>query len=90
MSRKNVFGMLIAVSLTVMSGCSMCANTHDATYAAFGGSWQREDMCCGRVGSRFAPAGGQVIDAVQDAATPELIDEEQLELEDPAPILLSE
>jgi hypothetical protein len=38
----------------------MCANEYDHAYGFYGGSWQREALCEGRVGSAFRPAGGPV------------------------------
>jgi hypothetical protein len=50
-----------AIALMVSSvGCATCQNPYDNTYAAYGSSQPRADRTYGRVGSRFAPAGGAV------------------------------
>jgi hypothetical protein len=48
-------GCLILLPL-LATGCALCANPYDASYAAYGGLRQRTDMVHGRVGSVFDPA----------------------------------
>lgn len=64
------------------SGCAMCDNVEDGTYAAFGGKWQRDNLASGRVGSVFDPAGMQVVDAgTPTEAEPELAEPPEAEEE---------
>ncbi len=63
--------LVAATLLCGMSGCSMCDNSMDCGYSFHGGTWQRGDPCCGRVGSSFAPAEGQI---VQPREAPEVMD----------------
>jgi hypothetical protein len=49
-------GLLLAGSI----GCSVCQSTYDYNYGFYGGSWQRHDPACGRVGSVLQPAGAPV------------------------------
>ena len=50
-------------TLSLAAGCALCANPHDYTYTASGGTWHRDDPCCGRVGSALAPAGHTAMSA---------------------------
>ncbi len=62
------------------SGCAMCDNVEDWTYAAFGGKWQRDNPTSGRVGSVFDPAGMQVAEGgTPTKAEPELAEPEASE-----------
>jgi hypothetical protein len=49
-----LFGSLCA------TGCTMCQDCFDSAYPLYGGKAIRTDRSCGRVGSRFAPAGPDV------------------------------
>ena len=40
----------------------MCCSPYDNAYVYQGGAWQRDNLCEGRVGSAFFPAGTKVID----------------------------
>ena len=44
--------------LALSSGCAICQNCDDESYAAYGGAWERNDRCNGRVGSAFTPEAG--------------------------------
>jgi hypothetical protein len=61
--------------LLVSSGCAMCANPYDDSYAAYGGRRERTDMVHGRVGSVFDPAPEIIHEVPQEQspqpATPE-------------------
>jgi len=59
--KSQLLAISILASLAAAAGCAMCASPHDFTYSAYGGSWQRDDPCCGRVGSVFHPAGMETI-----------------------------
>ena len=64
MRRLFPLGLLIAcVSLSM--GCATCCSPYDYAYGYTGGAWQRDDLCNGRVGSVFAPAGSRVVAAKQ-------------------------
>ena len=65
------------------TGCAMCDNSHDASYTALGGKWQRDTPHSGRVGSAFDPAGMQVVDssAFVETEMPVEIWEEEGEIE---------
>jgi hypothetical protein len=55
---RQVFGLgLVSVAALLASGCAMCCNPYDEAYGYTGGRWPRTDLCHGRVGSAFAPAG---------------------------------
>jgi hypothetical protein len=65
--------------LAGLTGCAMCDNGQDSSYAAFGGKWQRDNPYSGRVGSAFDPAGMRVIDSslpTQAEPPMEIVDEE--------------
>ena len=59
MRRLFPLGLLI-ISASLSMGCAMCCSPYDYAYGYYGGAWQRDDLCNGRVGSVFAPAGTQV------------------------------
>ena len=67
--RFVLLGLSIAWIVSA-AGCATCQNTYDDTYAAYGGSQPRADMVQGRVGSRFAPAGGAAESAPVPGAGP--------------------
>ena len=69
MRRLLPLGFLI-VSASLSMGCATCCSPYDYAYGYYGGAWQRDDLCNGRVGSVFAPAGTQVYVAKQKAETP--------------------
>jgi hypothetical protein len=48
---------LLAIVALSASGCAMCCSPYDYAYGHQGGILQRTDLCHGRVGSAFAPAG---------------------------------
>ncbi|HZL89203.1 MAG TPA: hypothetical protein VFB96_12560 [Pirellulaceae bacterium] len=48
---------LLAIVALLASGCAMCCSPYDDAYGHTGGILQRTDLCHGRVGSAFAPAG---------------------------------
>lgn len=50
--------LLLITLASLSSGCAMCCSPFDNAYGYTGGRWQRDDLCHGRVGSAFAPAGG--------------------------------
>jgi hypothetical protein len=58
--RSKHFVWVAVLVLAGTTGCAMCDNAQDWTYAAFGGKWQRDNPSSGRVASLFDPAGGQV------------------------------
>ena len=64
MRRLLALGLLIG-SASLSTGCAMCCSPYDYAYGYYGGIWQREDLCNGRVGSVYAPAGSKVGDAQQ-------------------------
>ena len=59
MLRLLPLGLLILCAPLSM-GCAICCSPYDYAYGYYGGAWQRDDLCNGRVGSAFAPAGTQV------------------------------
>lgn len=70
--RSKQFVWVAMLVLAGTTGCAMCDNAQDGTYAAFGGKWQRDNLYSGRVASLFDPADGQVIEqqvSGQDAPT---------------------
>ncbi|HUE73634.1 MAG TPA: hypothetical protein VMP01_22340 [Pirellulaceae bacterium] len=71
MGRTFGFGLLVIAAL-LTSGCAMCCSPYDEAYGYTGGRWQRTDLCHGRVGSAFAPAGaeGEVIVEGEPAELP--------------------
>ncbi len=59
---RRLFSLsLLIVSASLSMGCAMCCSPYDYAYSHTGGAWQRDDLCNGRVGSVFAPAGSRVI-----------------------------
>src|SRR5438552_8343207 len=64
MRRLFSLGLLIA-SASLSTGCATCCHPYDYAYGYYGGAWQRDDLCNGRVGSAFAPAGSRVIQTKQ-------------------------
>lgn len=52
------------------TGCAMCSNPYDCFYGAYGGTWPREDMTSGRVGSAFSPAGSHVLESEAPVPAP--------------------
>lgn len=52
---------LLILSASMSMGCAMCCSPYDYAYGYNGGAWQRDDLCNGRVGSVFAPAGSKVL-----------------------------
>ena len=69
MRRLFLLGLLIA-SASMSMGCAMCCSPYDYAYPYYGGRWQRDNLCNGRVGSAFDPAGSPVIPTKQQAAGP--------------------
>ena len=63
----SLFGLVLVL---VSSGCALCSDCEDSTYAAYGGRWQRHDRVHGRVGSVLHPAGGRV-ELPVEAVSPE-------------------
>ena len=59
MRRMLPLALLIA-STSLSMGCAMCCSPYDYAFGYYGGAWQRDDLCNGRVGSIYAPAGSQV------------------------------
>jgi hypothetical protein len=49
----------LMIAAMLVSGCAMCCSPYDEAYGYTGGRWQRTDLCQGRVGSAFAPAGSE-------------------------------
>jgi hypothetical protein len=60
MRRLFSLGLLVAFASMSM-GCAACCSPYDYAYGYYGGAWQRDDLCHGRVGSAYAPAGSPVI-----------------------------
>ena len=60
MRRLFALGLLVA-SASLSMGCAMCCSPYDYAYGYYGGAWQRDNLCNGRVGSVYAPAGSPVI-----------------------------
>ena len=67
---------LLGIAAMLTSGCAMCCSPYDEAYGFTGGRWQRTDLCHGRVGSAFAPAG---------VAGETIIEDVPAELTPPAP-----
>ena len=59
MYRLLALGLLIT-SASMSMGCATCCSPYDYAYGYHGGAWQRDDLCNGRVGSVYAPAGSRV------------------------------
>lgn len=69
MPRLFALALLIG-SASLSMGCAMCCGPYDNAYGYYGGKWQRDDLCNGRVGSVYAPAGSPVYTAKeQDEST---------------------
>ncbi len=60
MPRFTMLWIALICLLPSLGGCRICQSPEDATYAAFGGVWDRADPVSGRVGSAFEPAEGMV------------------------------
>jgi hypothetical protein len=82
MNRSTWILMLLSL-LTGSGGCAMCCAPDDYAYSAYGGRWQRHDMYHGRVGSAFAPAGGDVLSSPLPEEVPFESDESPFEEETP-------
>lgn len=68
---RRIWGLLLL--LPALTGCAMCQDIDDYNYSAYGGTWQRDDMSRGRVGSAFgyvADASGTVRDPVPSDPAP--------------------
>lgn len=77
-----------ACVLVSLNGCTLCQSVFDHTYGAYGGRWQREDMCHGRVGSIIDPAPHSVItdDAEMEPAIAPPIAPDEPDEPTPAPL----
>lgn len=60
--RSKQFVWVAMLVLAGTTGCAMCDNAQDWSYAAFGGKWQRDNPTSGRVASLFDPAGAQIVE----------------------------
>lgn len=59
---SNRLALLGALSLILAStGCAMCSSPFDYDYNAYGGTWDRDERCRGRVGSAFEPAESRLV-----------------------------
>jgi hypothetical protein len=67
------------------TGCTMCQSCFDYAYPHYGSIAERTDRTCGRVGSRFAPAGPDV-----GTLSPYKRETEQVELYSEGPSLTPE
>jgi hypothetical protein len=67
--------LLIIGSISLPTGCSMCARGYLDDYATVGGKWQRTNPTSGRVGSIFSDAGttlaGDAVGSRGIAASPQ-------------------
>lgn len=80
MRSKQYVGIILM--LAGLTGCAMCDNSHDSSYTAVGGKWQRDNPYSGRVGSAFDPAGMQVTDSylsAEDGMPVEIWEEDDVE-----------
>lgn len=77
MRRLFALGLLV-VSASLSTGCATCCNPYDYAYGYHGGAWQRDNLCDGRVGSVFAPAGSQVYASKKPAAKTESMEPDTL------------
>lgn len=81
MPRRIARALLPAIAALLCTGCTLCQNPDDATYAYFGGLIPRANPTCGRVGSAFDDASGGISGAVvseevvEEQYAPELDDE---------------
>lgn len=73
MGRASGLGLLAIVALWG-SGCAMCCSPYDEAYGYTGGRWQRTDLCHGRVGSAFAPAGAAGETVIEESPSEPLPD----------------
>ena len=73
----GVFALILA-----STGCALCPSPFDYDYNAYGGTWDREERCRGRVGSAFEPAESRLV-PVKSKAEPQPI--EPIEDVNPAP-----
>lgn len=72
---SNRIALLGVLSLVLAStGCAVCSSPFDYDYSAYGGTWDREERCRGRVGSAFDPAESRLVpikpNAENDAEQP--------------------
>ena len=65
MRRLLALGLLIG-SASLSTGCAMCCSPYDYAYGYYGGIWQRDNLCHGRVGSAYAPAAGSKVGDVRE------------------------
>ncbi len=77
MRRLFALGLLI-VSASLSMGCATCCSPYDYAFGYHGGAWQRDDLCNGRVGSVYAPAGSPVHANKQQAAKTESMEPDTL------------
>ena len=68
-----------ASTLLSATGCRLCCDADDYTYAAYGGAWERTRRDSGRVGSIFDAAGAKAAALVDrdEPATPDELDRER-------------
>ena len=73
--------LLLIVLAMLLSGCaSMCDDSHDCDFHAYGGMRDRQDRVCGRVASVFDPAAANPSTApVLEPLPPDLTSDEDLE-----------
>ena len=84
MRRLFALGLLVA-SASLSMGCAACCSPYDYAYGYNGGAWQRDDLCHGRVGSAFAPAGSKVLVDQKPAMEPESAEPNALPAPGPSP-----
>jgi hypothetical protein len=84
MRRLFALGLLVA-SASLSMGCAACCSPYDYAYGYQGGAWQRDDLCHGRVGSAFTPAGSKVLVDKKEATESESAEPNQLPGPGPAP-----
>lgn len=70
MRRLFALGLLI-ISVSMSMGCATCCSPYDYAYACYGGAWQRDDLCHGRVASAYTPAGTRVLNTKVPSAESE-------------------
>ena len=78
------FALVLLGFVSSTMGCAMCSNPYDCFYGAYGGTWQREDMTHGRVGSAFSPAGSHALESEAPSPTPASITSSQYYSGDPS------
>ena len=71
MGRLATWTSLILLAASA-SGCAMCCSPYDEAYGFSGGRWPRADLCHGRVGSAFAPAGAADGEIIVEGATEDM------------------